>query len=212
VDATRTAATQPPTGHVTPDFASVLQTPLVLEHVTLMSYAALKDHLSLHLKTPIPQLDVADVLTRLAKISEGKHFMPCALGPLPLPLAIVSVTSTKVSTLLRCRTPKDPAAAASLFPLVGRTPLCLTIGERALQVQEAPSPLPGDDTLAELLAQAARLRRQTPEALLKHLTQFTRPDGSRYQGCHHIAQLSVKQRRMVYERLLRLRGARPGSG
>lgn len=107
----------------------LLQTPLTLDEVTLMNYAVLHNRLELQMKSPRLQVDVAELLTYLAKISAGKYVVRCTLESLRLPLCLLSVASTKTATLLRCQTLKDPTMAAELLPMVGRVRLSLTIGD-----------------------------------------------------------------------------------
>lgn len=112
-----------------PDFSTLLPMPLALDEVTLTSYSVLYDRLELRLKSPRLQIDVAELLTHLAKISVGKYVVRCTFESLRLPLCILSIASTNTATLLRCQTLKDPQMAAALLPMVGRARLSLTIGD-----------------------------------------------------------------------------------
>lgn len=129
MNATRNAAPDRSVASSAPDFSTPLPTPLALDEVVLMSYAVLHNRLELRLKSPRLQIDVAELLTHLVKISAGKYVVRCTLESLRLSLCILSVTSTKTATLLRCRTLKDPTMAAELLPMVGRACLSLTIGD-----------------------------------------------------------------------------------
>ncbi len=103
-----------------------------------MSYAVLQDRLELRLKSPRLQIDAAELLAHLVKISAGKYVIRCTLESLRLPLCLLGVTSTKASTLLRCRMLRDPTAAAELLPMVGRARLSLIIG-RGGSAEAAPA-------------------------------------------------------------------------
>jgi len=125
----RPTAQERSTGPSAPDFSTLLPTPLALDEVTLASYAVLHNRLELHLKSPRLQIDIAELLTHLAKISAGKYVVRCTLESIWLPLCLLSVASTKTATLLRCQTLKNPTMAAELLPMVGRARLSLTIGD-----------------------------------------------------------------------------------
>lgn len=129
MNATRNIAQERAAASSAPDFSALLPTPLVLDEVALTSYAVLHNSLELRLESPRLQIDVAELLTHLAKISAGKYVVRCTLESLRLPLCILSVTSTKTATLLRCQMLRDPMAAAELLPMVGRARLSLTIGD-----------------------------------------------------------------------------------
>lgn len=129
MNTTRNAAPDRSIASSAPDFSTLLPTPLVLDEVVLMSYVVLHNRLELRLKSPRLQIDVAELLTHLVKISAGKYVVRCTLESLRLTLCILSVTSTKTATLLRCQTLKDPQMAAALLPMVGRPHLSLIIGE-----------------------------------------------------------------------------------
>jgi len=200
-----------------PALTSLLPRPLILQ-ATLLSYAVLPDRLSLHLKTLLHHEDVADTLRRLSTITQGKYFLPSTIDSISLPLSIVSVTSMKNTTSIRCRAPKSANIADHLFTYVGLQEFSLRIGvtppiahqgkhsqprghSLAVAPKNASPELPTDETMHTLLTRAATTKGCTPRELLQSLTRFRRPDQSTYEGCALIAELSVKQRYIVYERL-----------
>lgn len=168
----------------TSDVSSVLTQPLLLDETILLSYTVLTDYLSLHLKTHLQRQDVLEALNHMTAVGKERWFLRASLRKLHLCLCLVSVTSTNAHTTLRCRTPKDPETAATLFRLAGQPGLSLAIG---LPDQGADRTsrqgIPSDDALARLLDEVASRQQSSPQALLQQLTRFHRPDHSVYDGC-----------------------------
>lgn len=176
---------------------------IVLDRAAIKSYAVLADAISIKVFVRATPERTAGLLRRVAEITRGGARVPVAIDGFRTLASVEAISSTTAGTRLLLHAPKDPVVGQTLFDVVGRDAVRVTVGVPEELAHSAGEAIAEED-LADLLARAAARRGVPVPDLLERLTTFRGRDGRLVSGRRALAELSDAQRPVVADRLRRM--------